>query len=407
MSVGESGVITVDEARNIAIRFIEGGRYDCENPDPHGPQLSDHHHEYYLDGKAMAYEFPLTKNGNEQGYLLLSGYRGRQPILEYTSTGGSLRTTLNDCLRGLLNRLNILSVDIQWIYYGPLDIVAEVKMQNGKFLYARLPNIKYLESKEKIPFQAAPLSDEEWVAGRWRFYEGHDRSTAFRPCSKMFGYSAPLYNQTCYGSLLEIDILHTNNYCTPQCIVGCVATAWAMLAGTFESGVVTGKIYADSPDWQGSWQSSYGSPPPPGSIGVNRHMWNVNSYMGTTCAGNTSDSNTIAGSRLFRDFGVDWYWGSKTNADYSFAALINKNGYPFLLTAQSTWVPGEIDGHGVVVHGYNDNDAHLYITRGWGRAFPDVWIAFSSLSQVSVFFRAKPPASPAESDPTTALPFVL
>lgn len=399
--------IELEKARVIASRFIQSGRCDCENPDPNGPQLSEIHHEYRLGERAVAYEFPLNKDRMASGYLVISGSRAFQPILEYSTTGNSLRNELTHGLNGLISRLGVGVKSVQWFYCGPLDIVAEIKKIDGGYLYARIPNLKYFESTRQIILPIKAQRDKKWISEQWRIYESQDFPQPSLPCSKMFGVEAPLYNQTCYGSLLGVETTNAKNYCTPQCIVGCVATAWAMLAGAWEGLLGTGKIYADSPGWKADWQSSYGSPPPPGNEGVNRHMWKVNSYMGTTCAGNTNNSNAISGSRLFGDFGINWYWGSRDGVDYGFSAQINKYGQPFLLTAQSTWVPGEVDGHGVVVHGYNDNDCHLYISRGWGSAFPDVWIAFSSLSQVSVYFRANPPASAQGDTSETALPFVL
>jgi hypothetical protein len=85
---------------------------------------------------------------------------------------------------------------------------------------------------------------------------------------------------------------------------------------------------------------------------------------------------------------------------------VNKAGQPGLLTAQSVWVPGEPpDGHAFVIHGWNDNDQHVSICLGWGSAFPDKWIAFSTLSGVNAFFvslfLSRSPDSKGECEPET------
>ena len=381
-------LVSLEEARIVAMRFLSDTRYDCENPDPNGPKITAEHHEYVLNEKAVAYEFPLFKDGVESGYVIVSGDKREHPILEYVTTGSHLRSQLEACLRGFFARLNIESVAHRWHYFGPLDLVVEVQKPDARYLYARIPNLQFFESDKLVDFKYRKPAVSKFIEDRWKFYEGVGSPRANLPCSKMFGIGVSLYNQTCAGSLNAESPRQSQNYCTPQCIAGCVATAWVMLASAYESFMVTGKIFSDSPDWKSHWQSSYGNPPPPGSVGVNRHMWNVHAYMGTTCAGSTSDSNALAGSRLFSDFDLPWRFGYNDSIDYAFVAKGNKFGQPVLLTAQSQWVPGEVDGHGVVVHGYNDNDAHIYISRGWGAAFPDIWIAYSSLTQATLYFVA-------------------
>src|ERR1039457_1798282 len=107
-------------------------------------------------------------------------------------------------------------------------------------------------------------------------------------------------------------------YCTPSCIVGCVPTAWTVLASAWKEIApksVADKIFSDAPDWNQDWLSW--TPPPPGSQGVNRRMWAAHGYMVTTCNGYTQGNYVLGGSLIFRDFGVNWVFGWRYGVDYA------------------------------------------------------------------------------------------
>ena len=384
--------IDAEYAAVIAARFLQREGCDCENPGPDCPQLAAGHFEYLTGDDSVVYEFPLTNKGAKSGYIIISGSRTLPPVLEFCPTGNPLRENLIECLDGLTKLRALETKSVKWRYFGPLDLVAELELDRGRYYYARLPNLQVLETKERIRVRAPKHNgSKDWLKARWKYYESEKAPKGTLSCSKMFGLRPIRYNQTCESSIHPAErSKHTGpNYCTPSCIAGCVATGWTVLAGTWKGAANHGseKIFSDAPDWQKDWQSSYGGPPPPSSQAVNRRMWAVHAYLGTSCDGITNDSNTLAGSRIFSDYGVNWRWGARGGVDYAFASSVNKAAQPGLLTAQSVWVPGQPpDGHGIVTHGWNDNDQHLSICLGWGSSFPDKWIAFSTLSGVNAFF---------------------
>ena len=384
--------INSEHAAVIATRFLERDGCDCENPGPDCPTLAGGHVEYLTGEDSLVYEFPLTNKGKQSGYVLISGSRTLPPVLEFCPVGNSLRDQLSECFAGLTKHRRLPAHSVVWRYFGPLDLVAELELDDGGYYYARLPNLRILQSRDRIHTPSPKHSGSyDWLATRWRYYESEKATKGNLSCSKMFGLKPIRYNQTCASSILPAESSTNNgpNYCTPSCIAGCVATAWTVLAGTWKGAVNHGseKIFSDAPDWAKDWASSYGGAPPPASQGVNRRMWAVHKYLQTSCSGNTSDGYTIAGRRIFSDYGVNWNWGSRYGTDYAFASSINKAAQPGLITAQSVWIPNEPpEGHGIVTHGWNDNDQHLWICLGWGSSFPDKWIAFSTLSSPNAFF---------------------
>jgi len=388
----KSTAIDAAYAAVIAARFLEREGCDCENPGPNCPQLSTDHYEYLAGDDSVVYEFPLINSGAQSGYIIISGSRALPPVLEFCPTGNPLREDLTKCLTGLTKLRALESKSLKWRYFGPLDLVAELELESGGYYYARLPNLLVLETSERIRVRAPKFSgSESWLEARWNYYESEKVPKGTLSCSTMFGIRPIKYNQTCESSLHSAEASMNNgpNYCTPSCIAGCVATGWTVLAGSWKGAANHGSelIFSDAPDWEKDWSSSYGGPPLPASKTVNRRMWAVRAYLGTSCNGNTTDTSAIAGSRLFSDYGLNWSWGSRNGVDYAFASSVNKAGQPGLLTAQSVWVPGEPpDGHAFVIHGWNDNDQHVSICLGWGSAFPDKWIAFSTLSSVNAFF---------------------
>lgn len=402
------GVIHAPYAAAIATRFLERDGCDCEYPGPDCPQVGTTHYEYLTGDDSVVYEFPLINKQGKSGYIIVSGTRALPPILEFCPTGDSLRETLVASLAELAKHRELPPMPLNWRYFGPLDLVVELQRPRGGYYYARLPNLRVIELQDRIRVKAPEYhGSDEWLTNRWKYYDTENAPKGGLSCSRMFGVTTVRYNQTCQSSVTSKT---GPNYCTPSCIVGCVATAWTVLAATWKSAAQWGseKIFSDAPDWKKDWWYWQNGHPLPMSEVVNRRMWDVHGYMKTECNGNTADYHTIVGSQLFADYGVNWKWGARVGVDYGFASSINKAGQPGLLTAQSVWNPGEPpEGHGFVIHGWNDNDQHLFICLGWGGGYPDKWIAFSVLNSVNGFYVAQRVQSPSSDADYLTIPATL
>lgn len=365
-------LIDVSHAATIAARFLERGGCNCENPVPPCPQLTGEHFEYLTGEDSVIFEFPLKKKRAKSGYILISGSRDLPPVLEFCPTGRSLRGNLINGLLGLTRLRRLNSKSVAWRYFGPLDFVAELRLERGGYYYARLPNLRVVETRRRIQaLDHFHRGQDQWIEARWKYYEAERASRGALSCGKMFGIRPFKYNQTCESSLHLGKSSDSNgsNYCTPSCIVGCVPTAWAVLASAWKSSAigVSHRLFGDAPDWDRDWPSAVGGPPRPVSKVVNREMCKLRTYVGTSCTGETPDRSTILGSLIFDDYAVKWKWGSRKGVDYAFASSVNKAPVrqPGLLTAKSVWNPSAPpDGHAFVTHGFNDNEEHLYICLG-------------------------------------------
>lgn len=376
--------ISAKHAAHIAQRFLERSRFDCENPDPHGPTLAGRFHELDLARGHKVYEFPLLLNERRSGFVIISGDKRLPPVLDYCTSGDSLLTFASRFLEGFLIVRQLEAHNVRWMYFGPFDVVAEVRLRSGSFLYVRCPNLHVIDSPKPIEFAGGlRVQNPEWVASRWDFYERPDDiELPGMKCSTMFGWGAIKYNQTCRpGPSLEEDIATSKNYCGSTCIAGCTPTGWLVLASSFATfDQTTFPLFTDAPDWHLGWETSHGAPPAPASHVLNRRLWDLHDYMGTGCNGTTMGGAIASGSNVFGVYGLNWSWSHYEDVPYSFVSSINDGGLTYLLSGQSEWNPHEVEGHSVVAHGFNDNDAHVQVCLGWGQEIPDRWIPYSVLS---------------------------
>lgn len=375
-------------AAKVAQTFLSIGRYDCENPDPNRPQLTGEYHKIRLFSELIAYLFPLERGHQASGFLIISGDRAFAPILDYCTSGPNPKLYFDSFLRTYWEDLGRPVRFVDYIYFGPFDFIAEIHFSDGSTGYSRLPNFHYLD-KWNNSGSLSPniLQDETKVRIQWEMYLRDDFPIPGFECSKMFGWAPVPYNQTCHSASEKLRTKSSINYCSPNCIAGCSPVAWMVLANAFRGFDYSRfPLLSDASDWHVPWESSYGGPPKAGSKVVNNRLWELHDYMSTDCFGSTDADYIQSGRHLFNIYNLNWKWGLYDQFPYGYSRAVNKGGLAYLLSAQSNWTGSGSEGHSFVVRGFNDNTEHIYVSLGWGSAFPDRWIPYSMLADPSAVY---------------------
>ena len=230
VSLAKSRMVGLETARHVAERFLAFGRGDCENPTPSGPRwtLDNSYSQYVLNTSFSAYEFYFRQNDIWSGYVIISGDRDIQPILNYSKHGPGLQHILNQDLNEFLSSNAIEIKQHRWIYGGPFDFIAEIVDWRGSYHYMRVPHDEYFASSRKHSFTVTNYADIAWVSDRWELYESDHSLRLSGPCDAMNRFSPVNYQQTCRDTISDEISGSPSNRCTPKCISGCFPVAWAV-----------------------------------------------------------------------------------------------------------------------------------------------------------------------------------
>ncbi|NLS69339.1 hypothetical protein E3H11_10485 [Bradyrhizobium brasilense] len=375
-------IVSPTIARRIARAFIgDRANWDCESP---GPQLriSKGVRRLWLSETIPLYEFGIeTAEGKQSGYVLIAGSTDFTPIVQYCVTGGGFVSTLRSDLSHFLRSSAFASSKLtgkvklaKFFYLSPFDVVAEIARGQGNYLYVRVPNIEFRETKERLSLKQNRSGQS--FRDRWEYYLRPSDIPLPFDCKVLSWHAPKRYQQTC-----RPGVGGNQTQCGGNCVSGCSAVAWATLAGSFMSYAEFSNIEVDGPHFGIEWPTlEYWKPADPI---VDSVIWAAHGYLPTSCDGKTKTTDLPTGAWIFHRYGYDCTFGLQP-ADVMFARALIRGGFTFILSAQSHWTgTAEVDGHSVVVYGYNTSNFkdHVLICLSWGTNYDDTWISMSQLSE--------------------------
>jgi hypothetical protein len=136
-STGDNSIVTVDDARNVAIDFIVGDMKTSNNADwKAGVGISKSTALFDLDNNPSAYLFELNdKLGNDSGYVMVSASKNENPIIEFAYTGKPFIDSAIDVTKADAEKNHIgkkVKKDKTKLYYlGDLTYLAEHELDDN------------------------------------------------------------------------------------------------------------------------------------------------------------------------------------------------------------------------------------------------------------------------------------
>src|SRR5262249_51414260 len=163
------------------------------------------------------YEFTfVASDGTPAGYVLISGTRDRGPIFDFCFEGTPPSSMLHKSLLFLTELLHVSLEKTRWYYFGPFDFMAESRLTDGRYLYARVPNFQWVFSSVRLSINRKVVISD-YARRRWQYYldPSYYPFPPLWECKVLNWYVPIRYNQVCQGDVVR-PVPATGNYCRPN-----------------------------------------------------------------------------------------------------------------------------------------------------------------------------------------------
>ncbi len=196
---------------------------------------------YWWDDNTPVFEVSLYDGDNPAGYLIVSGSRRLPPILEAGPTGTAPSTRLFAAVTAHLAQTGRYAAAIRWQYWSPLEMVAEVTLQDDSIVHIQVPEMFEATMPSRLSIQRDPAAfwNADALAKRWEEWLTPLGTTGPSSIGIILETREPIYyNQNCRPAFRSESEPPT--YCTPNCISGCVPVAVAMLSSSWKKVNISG-----------------------------------------------------------------------------------------------------------------------------------------------------------------------
>jgi hypothetical protein len=357
----------------------------------------DAYNVFWWNDEVRLYDIPLEnkKTKERSGYILVSESRDLPPILEYSTEGNSLKQQVDEFLIPALAISDIDASPLKYHFINSLELYVTVEdhATDSSFM-VNIPNLYTIKDDLKTSLHRIPseVYNPAKVKDYWSELEDDARES---PNTELVltNRKPVMYQQNCESyslrELCKLDTSTSNSPCNPKAISGCAPVAWAMLLSSWKKINMTGtdQIWKGSSTWSTNWPSYMTPTNPSQSAEVEQTIWKVHEILGTDDNGGTVNTKIPDGEKIMETFNLSWNFHRSTSGSFSFAKeLIGQAGQPFIFDGYGTW-SREKAGHAVVVYGYRDLGEKLYVSRGWGKSFTDIWISNANYSNKGYTYR--------------------
>ncbi|MEM6686382.1 MAG: hypothetical protein AAF617_11420 [Bacteroidota bacterium] len=382
-----------------AVKFIEQHKKDDPRVWNHlkiAGSSNEIQNKFWWNDTICLYDIPLEnkKTRERSGYLLVSESRELPPVLEYATTGLSLKESIDQLLVPALAISKIKATPNTYYFVSSTELYVSLEDVSSKEeVLINIPDLYVLTNDIRAVSQRVPADIFDPITIE-RYWEELSEVRTQSSSSKVLPAVPVRYQQNCsaytLGEVCTIDRSSGNPLCHPNRISGCVPVAWAMLLSAYKRAEISGedKIWHGHSCWELEWSGNVGTSNPSKCAEVEKTIWKLHKLMGTSAAGGTKRTDTIKGKEILKEFGLTWDIEYAEKKDFKFLQQIIDSDEPFLFSDTRDWSRDKA-GHCVVAYGYEREGSMLKVSLGWGKSTDDRWINFDQLSGSAVTYRKK------------------